>query len=106
MADLIVKLAPDCYVEWSTVVDAPVTPTLTLSQLWEYIRAEYGNAGAERLPERLARCEQHGTSSVNGTTVDELLSCNRAGPKESHITRAEIVRRYRPTDSPGTQEER
>lgn len=97
MADLIVKLAPDCYVEWSTVVDAPVTSTMTLEQLWAYVREEYGRNGAARLPARLARCEVTGTSSLYGTTLDELLLVNRAGENEQRISRAEIVQRYAAT---------
>ena len=96
MADLIVKLAPDCYVEWSTVTDSPISSTMTLEQLHGYILDEYGRSGLERLPARLERVESTGTSGLGGTTLDELLLVNRAGDGDAHLTREEIIERYAP----------
>lgn len=98
MGNLLVKLAPDCYVEWSSIVDAPISSTMTLDQLWDYIREEYGRDGAERLPARLARCDVNGTSSNDGTTLETLEAYNRAGPGETTLSIAEIIQQYAPRD--------
>lgn len=88
------------YLEWSTVVDAPVTNLMDLAELTEYIEAEYGQAGLVELPARLARVEKQGTSALSGYNKEDLLHWNRAGENESHLaTDAEIVARY---TEPGT----
>jgi hypothetical protein len=102
MGNLIAKLGPDCYVEWSTVVDAPISSTMTLEQLREYIREEYGQAGLERLPARLERVERTGTSGLDGGTLAGYLACNRAGADESCLSREEIIRLYAP-ENEGTK---
>lgn len=96
MGNLIAKLAPDCYVEWSTITDSPITSTMTLEQLRGYILEEYGRAGLERLPARLERVERTGTSGLDGGTLESLLVCNRAGENEANATLEEIIKRYAP----------
>lgn len=88
----IVKIR-DRYFEWSTVVDAPVTYGMTLDELREHVREEYGNSGLEALPRRLERVERKGSSAHRGD-LDSLLRVNRAGDRESHATEAEIYRRF------------
>lgn len=96
MGDFLVKLDVDCYVEWSSVVDAPVTHTMTLEELREYVRREYGERGLSGFDARMARVEMFGTSSLDGTSAESMISCNRAGDRESTITREEIIARYAP----------
>ena len=86
MGRAIVRLAPDEYVEWSTVVDAPVTFVQT--------RAEMLAAGED--PDRLDRADRQGHSYVDMgyESAEELVSCNRAGPKESSLTIDAIRRRF------------
>ena len=83
----------DRYFEWSTVVDAPVTYAMTLDELKEYVREEYGNEGLEYLPPRLERVEKTGTSFV-GETLKSVLSANRAGENEKRISADKIYQRY------------
>lgn len=79
---------------WTTVADGPCYESaLTLDQLTEAIRLEFGEAGVRDLPERLRRAHVLGTSYV-GTTLDDLIACNRAGDKESKLTRDELIARY------------
>ena len=79
------------YFEWSTVVDAPVTHGMTLSEFEAYYRDKYGSDGFARLPDRLMRADRKGTSSEIHEGIDELIRGNRAGEDESEATRGEIV---------------
>lgn len=80
----IVKLAEDKYVEWSTVVDAPI------SEVFNHKEAQF-KIGADF--DRLDRLNETGTTFVN-RTAEDFLSFNRAGENESHLTAAEIVELY------------
>lgn len=93
MPSYILKLN-DHYLEWSTIVDAPVTFGMTLEEFQDYYRQRYGEHDFERLSERLKRVEEKGTSSINDKNVDDTISFNRAGPKESCLSREEIVEWY------------
>ena len=80
MGQFIVKVtAPDGprYLEWSTIVDAPVTYGMTLAEFRRHYRREYGASGMRELPERLAFVEN-----------------NRAGAGETCLTLAQIVDHY------------
>ena len=100
MSKLIVKI-DRWYFEWSTVADAPVTKGMSLPLLAYHVAERYGSVGLEELPGRLERVETHGTSSLDGMTVADLLSCNRAGPKERHLTEKELLDQYVPGRRPG-----
>ena len=81
------------YLEWSTVVDAPVTYGMNLIEFKTHYESEYGAAGMRDLDERLSRVQASGCSS-HRFDLDELIECNRAGPNESQISKAEILERY------------
>ena len=81
------------YLIWSTVADAPVTYGMTLDELREYIREKEGASGLRDLPERLARCDAHGTSSLI-SSLEGLVECNRAGPGETNLSLEQIVEAY------------
>lgn len=70
MPRFFIKLGEDKYILWSTVVDAPVT--------WTMSREEAIREGSEAA---IARCDETGVWSCRQEppTVEELLSCNRAG---------------------------
>jgi hypothetical protein len=74
------------YLEWSSVVDAPVTYLMSREEFLTYLTEEYGRAGVLDFETRMARVDAQGTSSKLGTTKESLLSFNRAGPDESCIT--------------------
>ncbi len=82
------------YLDWSTVVDAPVTYGMTLDAFKAWYRDEHGEQGMRTLPARLARVEANGTSDMTPTSAADLLSCNRAGEKEARLTVAEIIAKY------------
>ena len=77
----IIKLSTprgDRYLEWSTIVDAPVTYGMPLDEFTAYYRDQYGAEGMRALPERMARVEAKGTSDrisrdVSGRGVQTAL---------------------------------
>ncbi len=97
MARYIVKLQKGSearYLEWSTMVDAPVTYGLTLEEFTEYYELHYGIDALASLPSRMARVEAHGTSSLSDT-LDDLMVLNRAGEKEAKLGSVdELWKRY------------
>lgn len=105
MPHLIARLGPNAYVEWSTVVDAPITEVMTEAEIKQYIRdGEAVNVGetdelATRLIEqrataRWARVQRFGTS-MQEYSVADLIRSNRAGPQETCLcSRKAIIERY------------
>jgi len=99
MPSYIIKLTDekdnkDYYMEWSTIVDAPTTYGVDLDKFKENYKDEYGKSGMGELDQRLDRIAKHGTSARDGTTVRELISCNRAGENEECLTEEEILDKY------------
>jgi hypothetical protein len=92
MGRIIVKIK-DKYLEWSTICDAPTTKGMTLEQLHNYIKDQYGRIGLEELPARLERVEATGTSAY-GEDLAGTISFNRAGPNEEQLTEDEIYHAY------------
>lgn len=87
MPKLVVRTKCDgetYYLEWSTIVDAPVTYGMTRAEFERYYRREYGRAGLERLPERIK----------NALPLREVVPLNRAGDNEACLTQREIVDKY------------
>ena len=96
MGRYIIKLSDkreNFYLEWSTIIDAPTTYGMSLEEFKEYYKEQYGNEGMQELPTRLERVERTGCSG-HDATLDDLLSCNRAGNKEGRISKKEIIKRY------------
>lgn len=87
MGRYIAKLAEDAYAEWSTVVDAPVS--------WVVPRDSAVGLWGE---DRVERADRNGTSIIDGypagETPEEIVRGNRAGPRESELTVAEILVAY------------
>lgn len=89
MGRCIVKLADNEYVEWSTIVDAPVTYIMSRDK----IRAELGGDDIE---DRLSRADERGSSMLAPTmSLEQALGNNRAGPGESRASLTEIRQKYR-----------
>jgi hypothetical protein len=85
----IVKLK-DYYLEWSTIVDAPVTFGMSLDELKKYHQAEYGQSSLLPFAQKLKDTEEYGSSDRNG--IDSVISCNRAGPNEIPLSKARIYK--------------
>jgi len=98
MANAIIKLtdgASDWYLEWSNVVDAPLTVGMSKDDITQYLIGKYGtnNHTEAFLAERFSRVEENGTSYY-GTTLEELIAGNRAGENEKELTYKELVEEY------------
>lgn len=79
------------FFEWTTMSDAPVTYGLSREEFEAYYRDEYGRSGMEGLPRRIERAIQFGTSCYLGTTFDDLVRTNHAGPKGKRLSRDELI---------------
>lgn len=88
------KTNKDYYLFWSTVVDAPVSDGVGLTEFAEVYRQEYGRAGDAEYRQRMDRVEVKGTSSMIDDNAEAVVSFNRAGPGESPLSYEEIVRFY------------
>jgi len=87
-----VRLAEDEYVEWSTVVDAPVT----------YI-CDRAEAVQEWGEQRVTRADFHVSSAwpaeFQAATPGDFIAGNRAGPDETELSLAELRDQYREPSS-------
>lgn len=98
MPHYIVKLDTENgprYLEWSTVVDAPVTYGMTLEAFTKYWHKEYGaGAGADQLGRRLRSVEAKGTDSFINASAEDLLANNRAGAGDTCLSKDQIIEYY------------
>jgi hypothetical protein len=90
-------------VEWSTVVDAPVTYGMAEPEFMEYYRTEYGDSGMCGLDARMSRVRKTGTSSYGDRSWTDTIAANRAGPNETHADAAMLWRMF-VTEAPGPDE--
>ncbi len=80
---------------YTTIADgACYESALTLEQLEEVIRLDHGEQGVRELPDRLERAHRTGCSSVYGQTLEECISCNRAGPNETRLPADVFIEKY------------
>lgn len=82
------------YLEWSTVVDAPITFGMSLEDYKSYYKDEYGNQGMSDLESRLQRVENKGTSSMIYKSLDDLIGYNRAGRNETVLSKQQLIDVY------------
>ncbi len=97
MSRMIIKLTDsqqDWYLEWSTVVDAPITYGMSLEEFKAYYKEEYGRSSMDELEKQLERVEEIGTSSRIHDSVDDLIAFNRAGDNESQISKEELIQKF------------
>jgi hypothetical protein len=94
LADLIIH-HNGAYNIFGTIADAPhYSSALTLDQLRQVMKENYGEHGLRTLPERLERAHKTGCSHIGGWTLDECIAGNRAGPNESAVSRDEFIAKY------------
>jgi hypothetical protein len=91
MPRYIVKLR-NLYLEWSTIVDAPISYGWDREGFTSYYRRMYGEVGLQDLAKRLERVDQYGTSL--STSASELIAGNRAGPNGRSLSEDELYRAY------------
>jgi hypothetical protein len=79
---------------WSTVVDAPCYESaLTLEDVREIVKTEYGNDGLRLLDARLERAHRDGCSAFD-MDLEDCIAGNRAGPDETEMPFDEVIARY------------
>lgn len=83
----------DYYLEWSSVVDAPVTNGMSLEEFKEYFEKEYGTINLPRLESRLKKVEETGTSS-SLLSLESLSNFNHAGHDGRTLSIEEIINKY------------
>jgi hypothetical protein len=79
----------DRYLVWSSVIDAPITYADTLASLRAYWKRDYGRVGLLDLDRQIAHRGEKWCR-----TVDEVVSCNKAGSGETQLTAEQIVQHY------------
>src|ERR1700761_5553495 len=85
----------DYYLEWSTIVDAPITWGLSLQSFKAYYRKKYGSQGMADLPMRLERVEKGGISAYSPFDVLEAyFEFNCAGPRGAVASKEYILENY------------
>jgi len=97
MGRYIVKLEHEgiaYYLEWSKVVDAPVSYGMPLDEFKEYCKNLYGESGMRGLLYSLARVEAKGVSAIDYANVEELTGFNRAGEKQTCLSLEQIIDYY------------
>jgi len=85
----------DYYLVWSTICDSFITYGLELEEFTEWMREEEGNRYMEDThPGRMERVEKYGTSSRMDSSVEEVIGCNRCGPREKRISMEGIIYKF------------
>lgn len=88
-------LNKDYYLEWSTIVDAPVTWGLSLEEFKEYYQKQYGVSGMRDFDERIVKVELTGISAdPSWESLENLFEYNRAGKGESCLDKEGILKCY------------
>lgn len=88
------KTNKEYYLEWSSIVDAPITYGLSLKEFKSYWKDEYGRRGMLELPFLLERVESFFTSERGGVTLNSYFKNNRAGKNESRLDKKGILDNY------------
>lgn len=90
---------------WCSMSDAPSGLAMTETQLEQKIKEEDGDAGLRRLPMRLKRAREWGTSLIDHVSAEDACEGNSAGPRGAELTLEQIWEQYvEPTlDGGGTK---
>ncbi len=94
MGRAIIKLGEDKYIEWSSVVDAPVSYICTRAGMIDLMNAEYGRKNETE--QIMLETDEHGCSAWKRgyKKLEDFIAGNRAGDKETKLTKEEILEKY------------
>lgn len=85
----------DYYLEWSTVVDAPVTYGMSLEEFKQHYIEAYGSQEMKNLEERLARVEEKSISAHHPyDRLNSYFEFNRAGKKGGTLSKEGLLKNY------------
>lgn len=98
MGTIILKLTDehtnfDYYIEWSSVIDAPISVGMDIESFKKYYLEKYGTVEKQNICELLKRVDKSGTSS-RFETLPETLSFNRAGKNETTLSKNKLIQHY------------
>lgn len=80
---------------YTTIADGCYfTSGLTLEELKEWYKEEYGNKGMLEFDERVERALKKGTSSMIDKDLKSCISVNRAGPDETELSYNDFIAKY------------
>ena len=112
MANYIIKLEENKYVEWSTITDSPVSNIMSESEAYDYVKELELKADPidddddqelkslktklwyEKIKKRWDRVLSTGTSAMDGTNAKDIEDGNRAGERENKLSVQEIIEAY------------
>ncbi len=93
MPHYTLKLGEDQYLEWSTIVDAPITNILSRKEIISFLKTRYPDKEV-LINKRLNLVDEVGTS-IENYSVEQIIKYNRAGEDEKSISLEEIKQRYK-----------
>lgn len=82
------------YLAWGTVTDSPMSFGMNLEELRAWAKEMYGQQGDSWVDDRLPRVETSGSSSHNGSSAEDIIEGNAAGPSGMALTKDEILEFY------------
>lgn len=83
------------FLEYSTIVDAPVSTAAPYDEFLEFMCHEYGHHDVESHKARLERARVKGCSSHDPTEdLRSAIICNRAGRDETEMSFEQFVKHY------------
>lgn len=104
MPKFLMQLPDKRFVEWSTVVDAPITYSMSQDELTAWHLEEFGRREHDaNFQDRLQRTIEFGTSLRTPESAEDAAIANRAGEGEAEISLQEIAAQYHP-DSAHSEE--
>jgi hypothetical protein len=85
----------DYFMEWSTIVDGPITYGCSLEEFKEYYKGEYGNHGMETFDLTINRVMKHGTSGhPHFNSFERLMDFNRLGENGEKTDLYGVLNKY------------
>ena len=78
------------YFDYSTQ-DGVASPAMELKAYREHYLKLHGRIGLSKLPERLERADQKGTSSRTRRSLEEMVKGNRAGEGQAELSVDELI---------------
>lgn len=81
------------FLEWSTIVDAPMSKGMSLEEFVAYFKTEHPN-DVHLLHDILQRVAKNGHSSIIHDSIDSIIMENTAGDDDQELTKKQIIEKY------------
>lgn len=80
------------YFDYFTV-DGTASPAMRLEEYREHYLRLHGPDGLAKLPQRLERANEKGTSSRRRGSLDDMIKGNRAGEDQAELSAEQLIER-------------